>query len=130
MSLYRLVFDGQLNRKRYVIALVVLLLMGGIAAQIGKEVGPSAFVLVWSATYLLVSILDAKRLRDIEASGKIALIAAVIFIFAWAPYTYDVLSDNRLPYPTPSFLMLMQTLYFGGHLYLLFTKGEGHKDKV
>ncbi|MDO8742158.1 MAG: hypothetical protein Q7J45_01290 [bacterium] len=124
MNLYRSVFSGQWNRKQYIIALVVLLFVGGVAAQVGKEIGPGAFVLVWSAVYLLTSILDAKRLRDLEVPGKVALAVALIYIAVWAPYTYDVLVGARLPYPTSSTLTFVQFCYLGGHLYLLFAKGS------
>lgn len=127
MNLYRSVFAGQLNRKRYVISLVVLLLVGGIVAQIGKEVGPEAFILVWSMVYLLTSILDAKRLRDIGLQGKIALVVAIVYIVVWAPYTYDVLVGARLPYPVPRYLLPVQLTYLFGHLYLLFAKPKSER---
>lgn len=130
MNLYRSVFAGQLNRKWYIIALVVLLFVGGIAAQIGREVGPGTFVLVWSVVYLLTSILDAKRLRDLEVPGIVALIVAIVYMAVWAPYTYDVLVDSRLPYPTPRFLTLIQIFYLCGHLYLFFAKGKSKSDKA
>jgi hypothetical protein len=122
MNIYRSVFAGQWNRKRYIIALVVLLFAGGIAAQIGEEVGPGAFVGVWCVVYLLTSILDAKRLRALEMPGKVALVVALIYIAIWAPYTYDVLAGARLPYPSPSLLLPVQLTYLVGHLYLLVAK--------
>lgn len=121
-STYALVFGGSLTRLPYFISLVVLLFLGAIAAQIGKEVGPGTFVITWCVIYLLTSILDAKRLRDVGLSGKIALAIAAIYILTWAPYTYDVLAGARLPYPFPVYLLPVQFLYAISHLYLMFAK--------
>ena len=122
MNIKKWITDGTLSRLPYFLSLLTLLFVGAIAAQVGREVSPGAFVIAWCVVYLLTSILDAKRLRDIGLPGKVALAIAAIYILAWAPYTYDVLAGTRLPYPFPLYLLPAQLAYLGGHLYLLFAK--------
>ena len=121
-TVYEWIVGGTLRRLPYFVCLLALLFVGAIAAQVGKEMGPGVFVTTWCVVYLLTSVLDATRLRDIGVPGKIALVVAVTYIFAWAPYTYDVLTGTRLPYPFPAYLLPAQLVYTLGHLYLLFAK--------
>ena len=127
MNIKKWITDGTLSRLPYFLSLLTLLFVGAIAAQVGREVSPGAFVIAWCVVYLLTSILDAKRLRDIGLPGKIALAVAAIYIVAWAPYTYDVLVEARLPYPFPIHLLPAQLAYSAGHLYLLFARPKSER---
>lgn len=124
-SFYSALFAGRLGRKHYFISIVVLLSVGIFIAQVAAESGPLSYVLVLSSVYLLKTILDAKRLRDVRVPGKVAPIAIILFLVAWAPFTYDVMTGTSLPYsPTPPFLILMGIFIFVAHWYLLLAKGE------
>lgn len=130
-SFYRTVFTGRLGRKHYFLSVLVFLFVGAIIIQIAREAGPGAYVLTFSVLALLKTVLDAKRLRDVMVPGKVAPIAVLLFLLAWAPFSYDLMTGAILPFsPMPRFLSLMGIFLFVAHGYLLLAKGDREKRAV
>ncbi len=122
-------FSGRLGRKHYLISILILFFIGGIATQIAREVNPGVYVFTFAGIWLIKTIFDAKRLRDNDVPGKIAFIAVIIFLFAWVPWTYDVMVGATFSYPTPHYVSLSWTLLFIVHLNLLFAKGNNKANR-
>ncbi|MCK5027176.1 MAG: DUF805 domain-containing protein [Candidatus Pacebacteria bacterium] len=123
-TFHKILFTGRLGRKHYLIALIIYSFVSTIIFQILRELESGTYILVACAVLLIGSMLQAKRFRDLTAPGKIAPIATLVFIVAWAPEVYGKMIGTVSEYASmPPFLGLMYTLLFFMHWYLLLAKG-------